>query len=124
MDVADFLQLIATPDAASLFEAPPGVRSTRTDPYSAAELADLFRQSKYSNDIRDALQQPLEYVWKSEEGSMHGKVTYLSQWHAVQRRHANSFLRSTYLNLSRSLTIWRRDTRFLIASAVKNVISE
>ena len=122
MDVADFLQLIATPDAASLFEAPPEVRAFRKAPYSAPELAEMFRQSSYAKRINKALESPFEYVWKSEEGSLHGRVTFLSQWHAVQKKYANSFPRAAWLNLVRNLTIWKRDRRVLIANAVKNAI--
>ena len=123
MDVADFLQLIATPDAASLFDPPPEVKQHRTHPYSATELAELFRQSKYAKIIREALEAPSEFVWTSDEGSMHGgKVTYLSHWHAVRNKYANTFPRSAYLNLKRNLLIWKRDKRVLIANAVKNMI--
>ena len=122
MDVADFLQLIATPDAISLFEAPPEVKAFRTKPYSASELAEMFRDSSYARKIRDALDSPFEYVWKSEEASERGRVTYLSQWHAVRKKYANSFPHSAWLNLKRHPIIWKRDKRVLIANAVKNMI--
>lgn len=122
-DIADFLQLVATKDAAALFDAPPEVKPFRTTPYSASELAEMFRQSSYAIAINNAMKAPYEYVWKSEEGSVHGgKVTFLSQWHAVKNKYANSFLRSSWLNLTRNLTIWRRDRRVLIANFVKNSI--
>lgn len=124
MDVADFLQLVATPDAVSLFDPPREVREFRTEPYSAAELAEIFKQSKFAKSIKQALEAPSEYIWTSKkEGSGHGgRLTYLSQWHAVLNKYANTFLRSTWLNLKRHLLIWKRDKRVLIANAVKNMI--
>lgn len=124
MDVADFLQLVATPDAVSLFEAPPEVRAFRKSPYSAAELAEIFRQSSYAKTINTALEAKHEYVWKADEGSLHdgGRVTFLSQWHAIKNKFANSFPRAAWLNLMRNLTLWRRDKRVLIANFVKNTI--
>jgi len=124
MDVADFLQLVATPDAASLFEAPPEVQAFRKNPYTASELAEMFRESSYARKIDHALKTPNEYVWtRNPEGPVHGgTVTYLSSWHGVNRKYANSFFRASWLNLMRNLTIWRRDKRVLIANFVKNAI--
>jgi hypothetical protein len=115
--------LVATPDATSLFEPPPEIKQFRTKPYTATELAEMFRQSKFAKLIREASEAPSEYVWTADEGSMHGgRVTYLSQWHAVKNKYANSFPRSAWLNLKRQLVIWKRDKRVLIANAIKNMI--
>jgi hypothetical protein len=66
---------------------------------------------------------PLKYTWSSahpkeerEEG-----VEYLDD-RRYQKRYANSFAKSTWLNLKRNLVTWKRDKRVLIANTIKNAI--
>ena len=133
MDVADFLQVLSTPDAAALWTLPESEEdTTRTEAYSVDELADLFvKKSEYNAIIMKELDSPHKYVWDAnQQRSMttdgienSGFVPiYLSNWRAIKRKYANSFPRAVWLNLRRSLTLWIRDRRVLIANAVKNAV--
>lgn len=124
MDVADFLQLLSTPaDCESLFQPSPEVAETQKSPYTVSQLAELFRQSIYSERIQANLKSPHNHVW----GSSHNGVRLSEQVDHLddrrfQRKYVNSFPRSTSLNLKRNLTLWIRDRRVLIANAAKNII--
>ena len=124
MDIADFLQLLSTPDGKTFFE-PSGNDDSelRTTPYSVAELAELFRTSPLGQVIREKIASPHKYVWSSARDVDHdeGAVNHLDD-HRFQHRYENSSIRSVYLNLKRNLTIWKRDKRVLIANAAKNAI--
>eukprot|EP00980_Cylindrotheca_fusiformis_P012580 scaffold3084_cov144-Cylindrotheca_fusiformis.AAC.28 len=118
LDIADFLQLLATTDAGKVFEP----SETKSTPYSATELSDMFQVSTQGNRIRSNVQSPLKYKW----GSSHPReeqegVEYLDDTR-YQKRYANSFPTSTWLNLKRNLVTWKRDKRVLIANAIKNSI--
>lgn len=116
MDIADFCQLIATPDGASLFDPD---ESDRDKPYTMSELADAFPASQEFQRIKDGQEQPWEYTWKlPTKGEKVDQLTPIK----LQREYANSGPRATWLNLVRNMVIWSRDKRFLIANAVKNVI--
>jgi ABC-type multidrug transport system ATPase subunit len=120
MDVADFLQMLATPDAVKLYDPPRD--ESRTRPYTASELAKLFRQSKHGVRILAELNNPHSQVWKSGRDVRHKTEAALIDDKRFQEKYANSFHRSVWLNLNRNLTIWYRDKRPLIANAVKNII--
>jgi ABC-type multidrug transport system ATPase subunit len=123
MDVADFLQLLSTPEAESLYDPPPDAGVKRTIPHSAKELAEIFRQSKGGKEIQTNLKGPYRNVWGSARHGVeeHEDVAHLDD-KRFQHRYANSFPRSVWLNLKRNLLIWIRDRRVLIANAVKNII--
>jgi ABC-type multidrug transport system ATPase subunit len=123
MDVADFLQLLSTPDAVNLFEPPPDLAETRSTPYSADELAEFFRKSTHAERISEDLKAPFKHVWSSshKDVEQHEEVNHLDD-RRFRSKYANSFPRSVRLNLNRNLTIWIRDRRVLIANAVKNII--
>jgi ABC-type multidrug transport system ATPase subunit len=147
MDIADFLQLLCTPDAAMLWRKPaaatatteddPEDKSVRTSAYSVDELAELFQQSQYAKAILEELEAPPKYVWDETTNKNPSKspsnadantestqtvATHLSQIRAIRQKYANAFPRAVWLNLKRSLTLWTRDKRVLIANAVKNGI--
>jgi len=113
MDVADFLQVLATEDGPTLYHPANDVHSeARQSAYSNSELADIFLESDYNQSIIASLKNSWEGVWTDE--------TY--QMTAVRRKYATTFGRQTWLNISRNITIWLRDKRFLFANAIKNLI--
>ena len=65
MDVADFLQLIPTPDGEMLFDAS---HSPNDKHYSAEEFAAAFRQSEQFQRIQNGLDAPSRYNWKPSNG--------------------------------------------------------
>ena len=113
-DVADFLQVVSTPDGAQLYVPPEG--STKTTPYTNAELADAFRSSQLFQKIKDEQKAPWDTDWSTSLNLMPSTAN------ALKEKYANSAFRSTWLNLRRNIIIWTRDKRFLIANAIKNVI--
>lgn len=123
MDVGDFLQIIATPDGCKYFDPTPDIASVRSTPYTLDELAAEFQKSSYGQNIQYEINEAHRQVW----GSAHGDVSkFQDAEHLDDRKYrekyANSPIRSTWLNLRRQITLWRRDKRVLIANAAKNVI--
>lgn len=90
-----------------------------------ADLADLFRESRFSSRIEARLKSPHEYLWKKNDNvfsSHSSQVSMVSASRHVKQKYANNFFRSTMLILRRFLTIWTRDRRVIIAAAFKNII--
>lgn len=116
MDVADFLQVLSTPEGQNLFDNTEAERDT---PYTLPELVETFRESKHYQRIIDGQKEPWELTWE-----LHQKGTPTTSPTVVKLRneYANTSYRATWLNLCRNLVVWSRDKRFLIANAVKNVI--
>jgi ABC-type multidrug transport system ATPase subunit len=122
MDIADFLQLLSTSDAEKLFDPPPEIAIEQSTPYTASELAKIFRQSDMGKSITMDLELPHKHIWGSaRDVEQHEEANHLDD-KRFRRKYANSFPRSIFLNLKRNLTIWIRDRRVLIANAVKNII--
>jgi hypothetical protein len=122
MDIADFLQLLSTSDAEKLFDPPPEIAEEQSTPYTASELAKIFRESDMGKNISMDLDLPHKHIWDSgRDVEQHEEANYLDE-KRFTRKYANSFPRSISLNLRRNLTIWVRDRRVLIANAVKNII--
>jgi ABC-type multidrug transport system ATPase subunit len=112
MDVADFLQEIST-DGAYLYKADFDV-DANGKPYTMSELAEKFKLSAYSQRIESAQKEEWELCWAGEQDKpLTGRII---------QKYQNSFPRAAWLNLRRTLLVWSRDRRFLIANAVKNVI--
>lgn len=119
MDVADFLQIVATADGSILFD--PDDSDARAP--SASDLADMFLLSKSGLEIIADLNSPPEYVWNEDEGSRHGgQISSLVLSRSVNHKYANHFPKSTALVLHRFIVLWLRDKRVIIASAVKNIV--
>lgn len=123
LDIADFLQLVSTPEGATLFNPPPEIVEIRSTPYTIDELADEFKLSKFGRAITSDIREAYRQVW----GSQHGDVKKLDDVEFLDDRrfkdkYANTFGRSTLLNLRRQLTLWKRDKRVLIANTAKNII--
>lgn len=123
MDVADFLQMLSTPDGATLFNPPDDKRST---PYTMSELAEAFRSSDYGTRISRDLKKPWKLGWASRRFSLDAEEMKGSGTHVdmsdVENKYMNSFPRSLWLNLKRSFVIWTRDKRFIMVNAIKNAI--
>lgn len=117
IDVADFLQVLSTPEGAMLYHPPEG--SDKTTPYSVTELAEAFRKSEEFQQIVKRQSGPYETEWDQKHGA---KLAPTMTTVPLTKKYQNSGLRSTWLNLRRNLVIWSRDRRFLIANAIKNVI--
>lgn len=114
MDVADFLQEIST-NPAPLYSADFDMNANGK-PYTMSEFADRFRMSLYHQRIETALNKPWKSDWNNppKTGSqIYGRIL---------SKYQNSFPRYVRLNLFRTLLIWSRDKRFLIANAIKNII--
>ena len=124
MDVADFLQhLTVSTDAAKLFDPPEDIKEERATPYSSSELADMFRKSEWGQKIRMDLQSPLSKSWKDSDEKQEGLDSFGGlDTYKLKRKYANSFFRLTWLNVKRMLTLWIRDKRLLITSAIKVIV--
>lgn len=125
VDLADFLQMLSTGDAAQYY-APtePSQRETSEAP-STAELAEIFRASSLGESIRARLEAPYKYVWSAyDKLSMaeDSEVSPVSMSDKVKRKYARNFFQTTYLLLARFLTLWTRDKRVIFAGAAKNII--
>lgn len=122
-DVADFLQMVASEDAAKLYHPSDAVKKVRPNAPTPTELAEIFRTSDAGSHIVNDLKGPLPFVWdEGDSRSHHSKVSGLAMSDSVRRKYANRFPRSTHLNCRRFIILWLRDKRVIIAGAIKNVI--
>ena len=124
MDVADFLQLLSTPDGFYLYDPSLNTKDPeRKGPHTAAELAEIFRNSSIGDSITKSIRAPHKQVWGSAHHDLekHEEVDHLED-KRFRQKYANSFPKSIWLNLKRNMTIWIRDKRVLIANAAKNAI--
>lgn len=104
MDVADFLQLIATPDGALLLD-----ESERSVHLTAEQFAAAFRESDLYQAIRKQLDTPSKkYHWKDVPEEF-------------QIQYQNTYFRSIQLNFTRHLTLWKRDWGFIIGKMFENI---
>ena len=119
MDVADFLQLIPTPDGAMLFDPES---STEKEHYTALKFALAFVESEQYQRIAKDLESPSRYSWKSKSGDEENgiKTTGGVPKHFYVK-YQNSFWRSTKLNLSRHFTLWVRDKGYIIGKIFENI---
>ena len=130
MDVADFLQLIPTPDGALLFDAGS---SPVSEHYSAEGLAEAFLQSKQHKRILRDLDAPYLSPWNAKpdssadtgSGSMSLSFSNhrprLSVPPAVKIAYQNSLPRSIMLNFGRHFTLWKRDKAYIIGKSIENI---
>ena len=120
MDSADFLQVLATPDGAKLYDSTCDTNAKNRQeatPYSVAELAEVFRGSSKHQEILNSQQVPWKVSWSKQKQEKVEKSNL-----RIKTRYANSFPKQAWLNFKRFMLLWRRDTRFLIANTIKNVI--
>lgn len=122
LDTTDFLQMITTEDGATLYEPPNEIKTMYPEAPTISQLAELFRQSKFGQNIKERLNRPSDYVWKENESRHGSQVSGLGAMPYLRKRYANGFLRSTQLLLNRFLQLWIRDKNVIIAGAVKNIL--
>ena len=123
MDIADFLQMISTPDGADLFRPSEEQKAVRSKPYSIDELAEKFRESYYFQRIKAQLamdNESFQHQWESAAEVGGGAAAIMQA--SLQKKYANPFFRSVWLLYKRNTILWLRDRRFLIVNFVKNVI--
>ncbi len=122
LDTTDFLQMITTEDGATLYDPPEEIRSVYPEAPTFSQLAEIFRQSKLGQQIKEALDSPSKYVWKENESQHGSEVSGLGSMPYIRKRYANSFPRSTRLLFSRFIRLWIRDKNVIMAGAVKNIL--
>ena len=113
MDVADFLQVLSTPDGKNLYIGDDS-------PYTMDGFAQAFRNSNAFQRIKDRQTTPWETRWDTMKRKDLQHLTPTTV--VLKTKYRNSGMRSTWLNLHRNLVIWSRDKRFLIVNAIKNII--
>lgn len=119
MDVADFLQLIPTPDGAMLFHPE---NSPEKEHYSAQKFALAFVESEQYQRIATESEGPSRYSWVSKSGDEEdGGMKSGGVPKQFYVKFQNSFWRSTKLNLSRHFTLWIRDKGFIIGKTFENI---
>lgn len=122
MDVADFLQLIPTPDGAMLFDT---TSSSVDEHYTAEGFAQAFAKSEQYKRITVALDVPSVFHWKPKKRGRNVESGATAVTAVVPEefmiKFQNSFLRTTALNLSRHLTLWKRDKSFIIGKLFENI---
>ncbi len=126
MDVADFLQSVATPDGAAMFHAD---KSPMDKHYSAAEFAEAFQNSTRHNTIVNELSSTSRVKWSSKklnsideenpEGDG-GEDAYKAFPKEIKDEYKNSFFTSTSLIVARNLTLLKRNKEFLIGKSIEN----
>eukprot|EP00522_Entomoneis_paludosa_P007380 CAMPEP_0172455684 /NCGR_PEP_ID=MMETSP1065-20121228/12192_1 /TAXON_ID=265537 /ORGANISM="Amphiprora paludosa, Strain CCMP125" /LENGTH=1539 /DNA_ID=CAMNT_0013208153 /DNA_START=180 /DNA_END=4799 /DNA_ORIENTATION=- len=123
IDVADFLQQVSNEDGEQFFVP----TSERPNMPSPDELAKAFHESEWGLRVMRKISAEHKYTWavqKNETGSFRksGEGSLVTEMAAVKSRYANGAIKSSYLNLCRFLTLWRRDKRVIIAGAAKNIL--
>ena len=123
MDVADFLQLIPTPDGAMLFDPD---KSPAESHYTPEGLAEAFQNSKQHEEILRMLDAPFACPWNNkpdansdvESGSFSLSFSNhrarLSVPLEMKVEYQNSFYRTMVLNFRRHFTLWKRDKAYII----------
>ena len=119
IDVADFLQSVATPDGLMFFNAKDG-----EEHYCASKFAGAFRSSLRHKEILAQLSSPLSCNWNvkqkvcvEDEESPEVNSTIPAE---IKQQYKNSFWISVNLNLKRHLTLLKRDKEFLIGKTIEN----
>lgn len=116
IDVADFLQLIPTPDGAMLFDA---ASSPEDKHFTAEGFASAFAQSDRYKKIIAELDSASPYDWTKPKSNGSSAVNGVPP--AFKIKYQNSFLKTTRLNLNRHFTLWKRDKAFIIGKLFENI---
>lgn len=122
-DIADFLQMIPTPDGEQLFKPSPVERKVRDRPYSIDELAEKFRESYHFQRIKSQLANDngsYQHQWNNIAFGGGGSHAIIQA--SLKKKYANTFFWSAWLLFKRNMILWLRDRRFLIVNFIKNVI--
>lgn len=127
MDVADFLQSVATPDGAMMFVPE---ESSLDEHCSASAFAGAFRNSKRYAQIMAELESPPR-DWSSdgksagtvdEENPGGGQIGRDAAQipEEMKQPYSNSFWTSVNLLVRRNMTLLKRDKEFLIGKTIEN----
>mmetsp|Transcript_888 Transcript_888/g.1257 ORF Transcript_888/g.1257 Transcript_888/m.1257 type:complete len:1050 (+) Transcript_888:1338-4487(+) len=125
MDVADFLQSVATPDGATMFHAD---ESPMDEHYSASSFAEAFQKSTRHDTILTELSSPTGGRWSNkqldsiDEENPDGDDQNISNAipEEIKDQYKNSFFTSTKLIVKRNLTLLKRNREFLIGKTIEN----
>ena len=124
IDVADFLQSVATPDGLMFFDVKDG-----EEHYCASKFAEAFRSSLRHKEILAQLSSPLSSNWSvkqtgsaedEESPRQSSKEMHSTIPAEIKQLYKNSFWISVKLNLKRHLTLLKRDKEFLIGKTIEN----
>jgi ABC-type multidrug transport system ATPase subunit len=127
MDVADYLQLIPTPDGVMLLD--PG-NNHHGNHFTAEEFARAFQESIEYQKILQESNSPNNQSWKQGHNANDEDIEsdQLDPQHRtpgvpkeMKVSFQNSFFQSVYLNLERHLTLWKRDKGFIIGKTFENI---
>jgi hypothetical protein len=116
IDVADFLQLIPTPDGAMLFDP---ASSPVDEHYTAEGFAAAFAQSERYKMIKAELNSSSPYDWTRPKSNESGATNGVPKEFEI--KYQNSFFRTTKLNISRHFTLWKRDKAFILGKLFENI---
>ena len=124
IDVADFLQSIATPDGA-MFLSRDG-----EEHFCASQFAEAFRSSTRYRSILAQLSSPLGCNWNAKHTSNaedeenanqpERKDVTIAIPAEFKQHYRNSFWTSVILNFKRHMTLLKRDREFLIGKTIEN----
>jgi len=127
MDVADFLQSVATPDGEMMFNAN---ESPMDKHYSAPAFAEAFRSSDRHKEIAAELSSPVSFSWNrdkledvDEERPLQSDGDDQCNCNVpedIKHEYSNPFWTSVRLNVTRNLTLLKRDKEFLIGKTIEN----
>lgn len=126
MDVADFLQSVATPDGAMMFHAE---ESPMNEHYSASSFAQAFKASTRNNTTLAELSSPSKCKWSGghletvdeENPGQSGDDDNSNEVpKEVKHQYRNSVCTSIGLIVKRNLTLLKRDKDFLIGKTIEN----
>lgn len=125
MDVADFLQSVATPDGATMFHAE---ESPMDEHYSVFSFAEAFQKSTRHDTILNELSSSTGGRWSNkrldsiDEENPDGDDENVSKGFPgeIKHQYKNSFFASTNLIVQRNLTLLKRNREFLIGKTIEN----
>lgn len=123
MDDADYLLAVASSDRHLLYRpeetAEKGEHEVVAlgdgkvdEAYSTEVLGEKFLASVCAENIKESQGMDWKVDWSQREKE---------SIDALEKKYQNSFFASVWLNMKRAFILWRRDTVFIRASAIKNV---
>ena len=125
VDVADFLQVVATPEGVLLFDSS---LSPRNNHYTPEQFAETFEASKYGRQIQEKLDSgAMKSSWRDEEKENESGRSWANNSipskvpDEYKQEFQNSWFRSFQLNFYRFMTLWKRDWGYIIGKAGENV---
>jgi ABC-type multidrug transport system ATPase subunit/ABC-type multidrug transport system permease subunit len=127
LDLADFLNMLCTPDGQIYYDA--SISGQETYPSPEVLAAAFAKSSRHERIMRD-MDAPYAYAWgKGERGSTGAvgdvetgnSVTERGSPAYIHKKYQNSPVRTIQLNFHRHITLWLRDKGFIIGKAFENL---